>query len=505
MTRCVLLACSAAVVSACTAVGPDYVRPDSPLGPDWYEAEHKRYDTNVEQQVLWWEALGDPVLNGLIDLAHQQNNNLQIAGLRVLESRAQLGIAVGNKYPQTQIVAGDATAIQASKNKANSTAGDLEFTQFNIGVSAAWEADFWGKFRRGIESADAAYLASVAGYDQVMILVTAQVCSAYLAIRTLEEQQRITKDNISIQQRSFDIVNVQFENGASSELDVLQARTLLMSTKAALPSLEADLYQARNALNALLGKPPSDLADLLKGSTSIPQVPSELAVGLPADLLRRRPDVRQAEYLAMAQNAQVGLAEANLYPSFSLAGSVGLSAAGNTDTTRTGNSGFGALFSGDSLTYSIGPNFVWPFLNYGRIKNSVRVQDARLQQSLIAYRETVLQAAREVEDSMVALEGAVRQEELLAIAVESAKRSTEVAQLRFNEGFADYQRVLNAQQALFTQQSRYVGNYSSIVGSFIGLYLALGGGWELRDDTDMIDAETLDTMKERTNWGDLIE
>ena len=207
----------------------------------------------------------------------------------------------------------------------------------------------------------------------------------------------------------------------------------------------------------------------------------------------------------MAQNAQVGLAEANLYPSFSLTGAVGLTAAGNTDTTRTGNSGFGELFSGDSLTYSIGPNFVWPFLNYGRLKNSVRVQDARLQQSLIAYRETVLQAAREVEDAMVGLEGAIQQDELLAVTVESARRSTEVALLRFNEGFADYQRVLNAQQSLFTQQGRYVGNHSSIVSSFIALYLALGGGWELREDADMIDTETLDTMKERTNWGDLIE
>jgi outer membrane protein TolC len=215
--------------------------------------------------------------------------------------------------------------------------------------------------------------------------------------------------------------------------------------------------------------------------------------------------VRQAEYPAMAQNAQVGLAEANLYPSFSLAGAVGLTAAGNTDTTRTGNSGFGALFSGDSLTYSIGPNFVWPFLNYGRLKNSVRVQDARLQQSLIAYRETVLQAAREVEDAMVGLEGAVQQDELLAVTVESAKRSTDVAQLRFNEGFADYQRVLDAQKSLFTQQGRYVDNHSSIVSSFIALYLALGGGWELREDADMIDADTRETMKERTNWGELIE
>lgn len=499
------LAVTSVVLSACTVVGPDYVRPESPLGPDWYEADRARYDNKAEQQVLWWQSLGDPALNELIDIAHRQNNSLKIAGLRVLESRAQLGIATGNKYPQSQAVAGDATALQASKNAANTAAGDLEFTQFSIGVGASWELDFWGKFQRGIEAADAAYLASIAGYDQAMILVTAQVCGTYLVIRTLEERLRITKENIALQQRSFDIVNVQFENGSTSELDVLQARTLLMSTRATVPELETQLHQAMNALSILLGRPPSDLSDLLKSSSTIPPVPSRVAVGLPADLLRRRPDVRQAEYFAMAQNAQVGLAKANLYPSFSLSGSVGLVSAGNTDTTRTGESGFDQLFDTDSVTYSAGPSFVWPFLNYDRIKNSVRVQDARLQQSLIAYRDTVLRAAQEVEDALVALDGSIRQEAMLAETVASAKRSTEVAQLRFNEGLADYQRVLSAQQGLFSQQSRYVSNRSAIVSNFISLYLALGGGWESRADADMVDEQTREALMERTDWGDLIE
>jgi NodT family efflux transporter outer membrane factor (OMF) lipoprotein len=503
--RPALLAFFALAVSACTAVGPDYVRPDSPLGPDWYQADRARYDAKAELQVLWWQALGDPALNELIDIAHAQNNSLRIAGLRVLESRAQLGIAIGNQYPQSQAIAGDATALQASKNAANTAAGDLEFTQFNIGAGAAWEIDFWGKFKRGIQAADAAYLASIAAYDQVMVLVTAQVCSAYLAIRTLEEQLRITNENIALQQRSLEIVSVQFENGSTSELDVLQARTLLMSTRATVPELETQLRQARNALATLLGRPPSDLGDILKRSSALPSVPENLAVGLPADLLRRRPDVRQAEYLAMAQSARVGLAQASLYPSFSLSGSVGLTAAGNTETTRTGQSGFGQLFDSDSLTYAVGPSFVWPFLNYDRIKNNVRVQDARLQQALIAYRDTVLRAAQEVEDAMAALDGSIRQEELLGVTVASARRSTEVAQLRFNEGLADYQRVLNAQQALFSQQARYVGNQSAIVSSFISLYLALGGGWEARADADMIDTQTRDALTERTDWGDLIE
>ena len=492
-------------LSACSAVGPDYVKPESPLGPDWYEAEHARYEVKAEQQVVWWEALGDPVLNRLITLAHQQNNSLQIAGLRVLESRAQLGIATGNRYPQAQIVTGDATALGASKNAANTAAGDLEFVQYNVGVGASWEIDFWGKFQRGIEAADAAFLASVAGYDQVMVLVTAQVCGTYLAIRTIEEQLRITSENVAIQQRSYDIVNVQFENGSTSELDVLQARTLLMSTKASIPGLQTQLYQARHALSTLLGMPPGDLSDLLRGGAAIPEVPEKLAVGLPAELLRRRPDVRQAEYAAMAQNARVGLAKANLYPSFSLSGAVGLSAAANTETTRSGESGFGQLFDADSLTYSIGPSFVWPFLNYGRLKNSVRVQDARLQQSLINFRETVLQAAREVEDAMVALDGAVQQKALLAVTVQNAQRSSDVAMLRFNEGFADYQRVLNAQQSLFTQQGRYVTKQSAVVESFISLYVALGGGWQQRAGTEFVGEETSEVMRERTDWGDLIE
>ena len=348
--RRVWLAFSALALGACTTVGPDYERPDSPLGPDWYEADRARYDATAEQQVAWWQTLGDPVLDELIDLAHQQNNSIRIAGLRVLESRAQLGIAMGNRYPQSQAIAGDATAVGASKNAANTAAGDLEFTQFSVGVGASWEIDFWGKFRRGIEAADAAYLASIAGYDQVMVLVTAQVCGTYVAIRTLEEQLRITRENIAIQQRSFDIVNVRFENGSTSELDVLQARTLLLSTQGSIPELETQLQQARNALSVLLGRPPSDLGELLDNASAILTVPTSLAVGLPADLLRRRPDVRQAEYVAIAQNASVGLAQANLYPSFSLSGSVGLVAAGNTETTRTGESGFGQLFDTESLT-----------------------------------------------------------------------------------------------------------------------------------------------------------
>jgi len=496
---CVLL------LAACASVGPDFDLPESPLAPDWYEAEIQGFAPTAEQQDAWWLLLGDADLDRLIRAAREANNTLEIAGLRVLEARAQLGIATGLRFPQTQVLAGGASALGASENAANTAAGDLEFTQFDVGASVAWELDFWGRFRRGIEAAEAAYRGAFAAYDQAVLLVSAQVALTYIAVRSIEEQLSITYDNIAVQERSFDIVNVQFQNGNTSELDVLQARSLLLSTRAAVPAFEADLRQARHALSTLIGRAPSSLDDWMAPEGSIPGVPASLELGVPAGLLRQRPDLRQAELAAMAQNASVGLAAADLYPSFSLTGSIGLLAAGNTDTTRSGESGFEQLFDGDSLSYSAGAGFVWPFFNYGRIRNNVRVQDARLQQALTAWRETVIQAAREVEDAIVALDGARRQDVILKETVAVAQRANEVAVLRFREGFADYQRVLDAQQLLFSQQARYVGNRANIAASFVALYVALGGGWGVSRNMPLVPEGTLEEMRERTNWGQLTD
>jgi outer membrane protein TolC len=221
--------------------------------------------------------------------------------------------------------------------------------------------------------------------------------------------------------------------------------------------------------------------------------------------LRQRPDVRRAELQAVAQNAAVGIATANLYPSFSLNGYIGLAAAGNTETTRTGNSGIGELFRAESLTYSVGPAFVWPFLNYGRIRNDIRVQDARLQQALIQYRETVLQAAREVEDTMTALARSQEQDEILAATVDVARRSSDLSMLRYREGFADYQRVLNAQQSLFNAQQRYAANRGAVLGNYIALFRSLGGGWQTSAQRNYLDEETRELMIERTDWGEMLE
>jgi NodT family efflux transporter outer membrane factor (OMF) lipoprotein len=423
----------------------------------------------------------------------------------VLEARAVLGVALGNRYPQAQVLAGDATALGLSESNANfSPAADLNYTQYNLGVSASWELDFWGRFRRGIESADASLLASIASYDDALVLLTAQIADIYVVIRTTEEQLRIAQENLVLQERSYDIVEVLYRHGASNELDVQQAQTLLLSTRATIPGLAITLRQSHHALATLLGLPPADLSQLLGGEGQIPEVPEQIMVGVPADMLRQRPDVRRAELQAMAQNAQVGVAKAGLYPSFSISGSLGLAAAGDTDTTRTMESGIGELFRSESVTYAVGPSFVWPFLNYGRIKNNIRVQDARLQQALVQYRESVIQAAREVEDAMVAFVGSQAQDTILRETVDSARRSTELSMIRYQEGFADYQRVLDAQQALFAQQQRYVTNQGFAIQSLISVYKALGGGWQTAGD-GFVDEATRLEMEERTNWGDLLD
>jgi NodT family efflux transporter outer membrane factor (OMF) lipoprotein len=482
------------LATACAPVGPDFVRPEAAPAGQWSQDLAQGLEPAPQADSDWWKVFGDPVLDEFIATARSRNNNLQIAGLRVLEARAQLGIATGQLYPQSQFAAGQATYVSPPDH---SLVAD-NYWQYSLGASASWELDFWGRFRRGIEAADAAYLASIAEYDQVELLLVAAVADVYITVRVVEEQLHIADENLKLQQRSYDIADVLYRQGADSELDMQQAKTLLLATQATLPELEASLAQARNALSTLLGLPPGTVkTDLARGS-GIPRVPAAVAIGVPADMLRHRPDVRQAEYLAAAQNALVGLAEADLYPSFSLTGSIGVTAGG------PGDSDFGDLFSTDALTFSVGPSFVWPFLNYGRIRNNIRVQDARLQQALVNYRETVLQAAREAEDAIADFIGARAQSVILAETVTAAKRSNDLSTLRYREGFSDYQRVLDAQQALFAQQQRYVNVQGGEVSSLVALYRALGSGWQ-DDNPPRVDAGTLEIMRQRTDWGELLD
>ena len=491
--------------SGCMKVGPDFTTPPAPVADSWTAPDDRQLTARPDAHEEWWTVFNDPILNQLIAEASQQNPTLQIAGLRILEARAQLGIATGSLYPQQQQVGASAATRGASDNAANTITGDLDYKDLNTGFTVGWELDFWGKFRRGIEAADAQYLAAIASYEDVMSTLFADVARSYLLIRTLEERISIARASAAIQKRSLEIAENRFDGGLVTELDVQQARSLLANTMAAIPRYQADYRKAQNALSVLLGTPPRDLTDRLQTATNgIPTPPAEVAVGVPADLLRRRPDVRRAELQAAAQSALVGVAKTDLYPHFTLIGSIGLQSS-NSPLTREGDSSLSDLFSSESFTYFAGPSLTWDLFNYGRIKNQVRVQDARLQQLVVNYQRTVLNAAREAEDAMAEfIEGQV-QAEYLAEAVTASKRSVDISALQYGEGLTGYQRVLDAQRGLRIDQDSLALVRGSVAISLVNMYKALGGGWQNRAGQEFVKPETQEEMAERTDWGNLLD
>ena len=452
----------------------------------------------------WWTVFNDLDLNRLIEQAFEQNLSLQLTGLRILEARARLGVAEGNYYPQLQQIGGSAATNQISENSPNfNPALDSDFNSYQFGFDMAWEIDFWGRVRRGVEAADSSLNASFANYDDALISLAAEVARSYVTIRTLETRLDLARQNIVLQRESLRIAQVRFDNGGTSNLDVQQAKSNLASTQASVPALNASLYQARNALCVLLGKPPCEL-DLYAGyDADIPQAPSLVAVGIPADLLRRRPDVRRAEFDAATQSALIGVAEGELYPRFSLFGSIGF------QSSNTGNSEASDLFDSDSVFYSAGPQFSWNIFNYGQIRNQVRVQDAVYQQALVNYQDTVLRAYQETEDAMIGFLQARREADFREQSAIAAQRAAELAGIQYREGATDFQRVIDSERTLVAQQDLWTAARGNIALNLIALYKALGGGWNLREDEagagNYIDAETRETMTQRTNWGDILE
>ncbi len=496
----------------CAMIGPDFQRPDAPVADSWVTSlddpalESTLPPANAvgKQMSRWWKAFNDPLLNSLIEEAYRQNLDLQAAGLRILEARARLGIATGNLYPQQQSLNASFSAMGLSENSANSGAGDLNYTDGSTGFDAAWELDFWGKFRRGVEAADANFKATVAAYDSYLVTLTAEVARTYILVRTLEERIAVARDNVAIQQRSVRISDVRFKGGLVTELDVQQARNLLANTQAVIPALQAELRRAKNSLAVLLGVPPQQIDAKLGSGGTIPAAPVEVAVGIPAELLRRRPDVRQAELQAKAQSALVGVAKADLYPHFTLLGSVGLRAS-DSALTATGGSNIGNIFDGNSLEYVAGPSVSWDIFNYGRIKNQVRMQDARLQQMLINYQNTVLRAARDVEDALTSLVNDRQRLVYLRQAEQAAQRSVDLALLQYREGLVDFQRELDALRILSSAQDKLTIVRGDEAISMVKVYKALGGGWQLRNGKPFVAADTAAVMEERTDWGDMLK
>jgi NodT family efflux transporter outer membrane factor (OMF) lipoprotein len=500
------------LLTGCTMVGPDYIRPPVKVSQNWMESDDQRVKQEQSENRNWWQVFNDPILNGLIEKAYLNNLSIRVAGVRVLEARAQLGIAIGELYPQTQQAFGSLQYYQLSDRspqaafQQSATGGRQQSTSVNlskywqseIGLTASWEIDFWGKFRRAIESADASLAATIADYDSALVSLTGDVASSYILIRTLEKRLDIARQNAETQKENLKIVEVRLKYGTTSELDLEQAKTSLNNTLASIPALETQLQQAKNSLNVLLGLPPGHLEDILQGTSEIPVSPPHVVVGIPTDLLRRRPDVRSAEYQAAAQCAQIGMVKAELYPAFSLTGTFGFL------SSDVGTFKLSDMFRWKSRTLQAGPSFQWNILNYGRITNNVRVQDARFEQLLITYQNTVLKAQQEVEDSLIAFLRAQEQADFLAQAAEAAQNSLNLAVKQYREGVKDFTTVLVAQQALLNEQDSLVTTLGNISTNLVGVYKALGGGWEIREGKDWLPSEIGEEMTKRTNWGKLL-
>jgi NodT family efflux transporter outer membrane factor (OMF) lipoprotein len=485
-------------LSACTTLGPDYQEPQVEWLQDWQadlygqQGTRDTLDSQAEADIrFWWRAFDDSALNQLIDTARQENLSLRIAGLRILESRAQLGIAGSTLYPQLQQLSGSLGYVASRQRGGALASDDQSFISAETGFSLGWELDFWGRFQRSIESADSAFFASIANQQDAQVLLSAQVANLYFAYRTTQLRIGIAHENAAIQKRSFEITERLYRSGQSSELDLQQAKTQYLATLASIPIFEIDLIKSRNALCLLLGRPPSELPELAARLEQLPVLDPLMIQAIPARLLVRRPDVRVAAWQIAAQSAQIGIAEAEYYPSISLAGNIGWTANTLNASPTTG-------------TLALGPGFTWNLFDQGRIENTIRVQDARLQQLIELYQNTVLQAAQEIDDAAISTVKTREQQALLRESVVAARRALEIANTRYLEGYADFQRVLDAQQALFSQTERELINQGQQLAAVVGLYKALGGGWLVTPVEQLIPANTRETMQQRSDWGALL-
>ncbi len=483
------------VLSACVTVGPDFEEPDVSWLNDWQSDLYGQIG-QPEQQTrtdlrFWTQRFNDPVLNELVETARRENPSLRIAGLRVLESRALLGIAGSNRYPQLQQVSG-AVAYVNEQQSGGAAPQDQSLTSYQAAFDFGWELDFWGRFSRAIESANAGYFASITSQQDMQVLLSAQVADLYFAYRTTLLRIDIAQRNVDIQKRSFEITEKIYEAGQGSELDLQQAKTQYLATLSTIPDLQATLIKLQNALAALLGRTPGDVPELESIKGGLPVVEPVTIHDIPAELLLRRPDIRTAAWQIAAQSAQIGVAKADYYPAITLLGSIGWSANSLDASSDTG-----------SLV--VGPALTWNIFDHGRIRNNVRLQDVRLQQSIELFQASVLQAAREIDDAAISVVKTGEQQQILGDALRAAERSLELANTRYQEGYADFQRVLDAQRALFAQADRELINRSTHISAIIELYKSIGGGWSDMSVEQLVPESVRDEMRGRTNWGGLLD
>ncbi len=499
------------LLSGCVKLGPDFSGIETPPLPKNITEDKKAKSDSIVQ---WWKTFNDPTLNTLVQKAYAQNLDLKSAGLRILQARAVLGISEGLSFPQIQTLSGNAATTRNNSNN---------FEVANLNFDLGWEMDIWGKYARGIESSEANLYATVSSYNDIMVSVIAEVARNYINYRTAEERLAYAERNVKIQERVTEMTEVQFNSGNVSELDMQQARSQLYNTRSAIPSLEISKVKARNAISLLLAMESNDVTSLLSagrhkyadstskyiglkksGTLQLKQTNNDLLNvnmiprarlnpynKIDADLIKRRPDIKIAEYQVQSNSALIGAKMAELYPSFSLFGNIGYST----------NNAIGSWVSGsDALGVAIGPAFSWNIFQYGRIKNQIRLQDAVFEESLVNYNKKVLSAVSEVSDALNSYILTKKQQIENRKAVDATVRAFNISVIQYNDGLVSYQRLLTTVEKLTTTQDRYASIQGSLAINAILLYKALGGGWQISKGNSYLSEKTAARMKKRVDW-----
>lgn len=486
------------LLNSCVMVGPDYKKPPVNVAPEW-NTDNQRVKPTPVHSAAWWESFNDPVLTSLIEEGYKNSLTLQSTAVKVLQARATLAQSVGELYPQQQSISASYTHENIGQGSQFSSIIPSEFDLASATLTADWEIDFWGKYRRAIRANDANFLSSLAAYDDALVTLTADIASSYVSIRTYQTQIFVTEENIKLQKEGLRIAQTRFNSGQVSLLDVEQALTELNNTESTLPSLRTDLQKEKDTLAVLLGTTPNKVDALVDQKRArIPVVPSSIAVGIPKDILRQRPDVREAELNAIAQSESIGAIKAQLYPALSLSGSFGYS------SNDIGNNSIDDIFQWSNHTIAIGPSLSLPIFNYGQITNQVRQQDAVFQQAILNYQNVVLNAQKEVQDGISSYVESQKSTRSLIEANAAAVKTTELALIRYKSGETDYTTVLDAEQDQLQVQTSLTTAQGSIPQGLISLYRALGGGWQIRKGHDVLPYPIKKEMGERTNWGNLL-
>lgn len=444
------------------AVGPDYERPKTEAPPAWGE----KADTAAADLSKWWTLFNDPALDRLVDRAVTSNHDLRIAAGRVKEARGQLGVVVGQLLPEIDVT-GSVARQRQSPNALQFPINDLYTTRYKAGFEASWEIDLFGAVQRGYEAASADYESWVENHRNVLVVLLGEVARNYVGLRGNQLLVGVLRQNVASARDTEQITQARLAAGVATSLDASRSEALRASAESAIPQVEAAIKQTIHRLSVLTGASPEALASELEATAPIPSAPPRVVVGLPSELLLRRPDVRQAERRLASSTALIGVATAELYPRISLTGAFGLDSLSTSD-----------FFKWQSRAWALGPSIRWPIFAGGRLRAQIAVQDAQAEQALAAYEKSVLLALEDVENALVAYLREGDRRRSLEEAVAANRRSVALADDLYRKGLTSFIDVLDAQRALYLTEADLARSQADVTLDLVALYKALGGGWE---------------------------